>query len=149
MNLSPITTRRESRVAFHKLRSCLIAGSKKFKRKVGWRGEHGEFNLYWHQDAGFWVVFGLEELSRYWCAYGTLDPNQHGSLEITCEINPPTEGIDRHCGGVFLKDIRSGFYLAHSGRVGGGRKGIGKTPSDDSNACGRWGSPTSWKPTSG
>lgn len=37
------------------------------------------------------------------------------------------EGIDRRCAGSFLKDSRSGFYLAHSGKVGGGRKGIGKT----------------------
>ena len=28
---------------------------------------------------------------------------------------------------VFLKDSGSGLYLAHSGKVGGGRKGIGKT----------------------
>ena len=102
-------------------------GAKKFKRKVGWPGDHGEFDLYWHQDAGFWVVFGLEELSRYWCAYGTMDPNSNSSVDITCEINPPTEGIDRRCGGVFLKDSGSGLYLAHSGKVGGGRKGIGKT----------------------
>jgi hypothetical protein len=126
MNLSPITNRKEGKIAFNALRSCLIAGSKKFKRKLGWPGDHGEYDLYWHEGAGFWVVFGLQELSRYWCAYGMMDPNQHGSLDITCEINPPREGIDRHCAGIFLKDIRSGLYLAHSGRVGGGRKGIGK-----------------------
>ncbi|MCZ2153398.1 MAG: hypothetical protein LC114_05785 [Bryobacterales bacterium] len=127
MNLSPITIRKESKVAFDALRTCLITGSKKFKRNVGWPGDHGEFTLYWHEDAGFWVVFGLEELSRYWCAYGTMDPNSHNSVDITCEINPPTEGIDRRCGGIFLKDSGSGLYLAHSGKVGGGRKGIGKT----------------------
>lgn len=126
MSLSPITSRREAKAAIDKLRSCLIAGAKKFKRNVGWPGDHGEFSLYWHEKAGFWVVFGLEE-SRYWCAYGTMDPKTHSSVEITCEINPPKEGIDRRCGGVFLKDSGSGLYLAHSGKVGGGRKGIGKT----------------------
>jgi hypothetical protein len=127
MNLSPITTRKESKVAFDALRSCLVKGAKKFDRNVGWPGDHGQFNLYWHDDAGFWVVFGVEELSRYWCAYGTMDPKAHRSVDITCEINPPTEGIDRRCAGVFLKDSGSGLYLAHSGKVGGGRKGIGKT----------------------
>lgn len=91
MNLSPITSRKESKVAFDALRSSLIATAKKYKRKVGWPGDHGEFTLYWHDDAWFWVVFGLEELSRYWCAYGTMDPNSHGSVDITCEINPPTD----------------------------------------------------------
>jgi hypothetical protein len=130
MNLSPITNRKEGKVAFDALRSCLIAGSKKFKRNVGWPGDHGEFTLYWHDQAGFWAVLVEAEAtqySRYWCAYGTMDPNSHSSVNITCEINPPSEGIDRRCGGTFLKDSGSGLYLAHSGKVGGGRKGIGKT----------------------
>lgn len=127
MNLSPITTRKEGKIAFQALKSCLIGGAKNFKRQVGWPGEHGEFTLHWHESARFWVVFGLQELSRYWCAYGTMDPNSHRSVDVTCEINPPTEGIDRRCGGIFLKDSGSGLYLAHSGKVGGGRKGIGKT----------------------
>jgi hypothetical protein len=55
-----------------------------------------------------------------------MDPNSNSSVDITCEINPPKEGIDRRCGGIFLKDMASGFFLAHSGKVGGGRKGIGK-----------------------
>jgi hypothetical protein len=127
MNLSPITSRKEGKVAFDALRSCLITGSKNFKRNVGWPGDHGEFTLYWHEKAGFWVVFGEEEQSRYWCAYGTMDPNTHSSVNITCEINPPIEGIDRRCAGIFLKDSGTGLYLGHSGKVGGGRKGIGKT----------------------
>jgi hypothetical protein len=103
-----------------------LQGSKKFKRNVGWAGGHGEFTLYWHENAGFWVVFWIEGLSRYWCAYGTMDPNKHSSVNITCEINPPIQGIDRRCGGIFVKDSSSSLYLAHSGKVGGGREGIGK-----------------------
>jgi hypothetical protein len=40
------------------------------------------------RHAGFWVVFGLEEISRYWCAHGTMDPNSQDSVNITSEINP-------------------------------------------------------------
>ena len=126
MNLSPITTRKESKIAFDALKSCLMSGAKKLTREVGWRGGHDRFPLHWHETAGFWVFFG-KELSHYWCPYGTMDPNSHSSVNITCEINPPTEGIDRRYGGIFLKDSGSGLYLAHSGKVGGGRKGIGKT----------------------
>ena len=127
MNLTPITTRKESRAAFGKLTACLKTGAARFQRNIGWPGAHGEFTLQWHKSAGFWVVFGTQEHNRYWCAYGTMDPDSHSSVDITCEINPPTEGIDRRCGGIFLKDSGSGLYLAHSGKVGGGRKGIGKT----------------------
>jgi len=126
MNLTPITTRKESKIAFKMLKAYLKTGAVRFQRNVGWPGDHGEFSVYWREREQFWVVFGLEELSRYWCAYGTMDPNEGGSLDITCEINPPTDGIDRRCGGIFLKDSASGFYLAHSGKIGGGRKGIGK-----------------------
>ena len=45
MNLSPIKIRKDSKVAFDFLRSCFMAGAKKFKRKVGWPGDHGAFNL--------------------------------------------------------------------------------------------------------
>ena len=114
MYLSPITNRKESRLAFNALRTCLMAGAKRFKRTVGWPSNHGEFTLYWHEDAEFWVVFSFAGLSRFWCAYGTMDPRFHRSVDITCEINPPTEGIDRRCGGIFLKDSGNGLYLAHS-----------------------------------
>ena len=126
MNLTPITTRKESKVAYDKLRACLKAGAVRFQRSVGWPGAHGEFTLYWHEKERFWVLFNPDE--RYWSAYyGAMNPNEHRSLEITCEINPPTEGIDRRYGGIFLKDSGSRLYLAHSGKVAGGRKGIGKT----------------------
>lgn len=129
MNLSPITNREESKGAYDALRSCLMAGAENLKRTVGWLGGSGEFTLYWHEDAAFWVVFsdeGDEFPFRFWCAYGTMDPTSSTSVHETCEINPPKEGIDRRCAGIFLKDSGSGLYLAHRGRVGGGRKGISK-----------------------
>ena len=114
--------------AFYALRSCLTGGSEKFNRRLVWPGDHGEFTLYWQEYAGFWVVFGQEGHSRYWCAYGTMDPKSNSSLKIGCEINPPTGEINRHSGGIFLKDSDSRLYLSHFGEFGGGRKGIGKTP---------------------
>ena len=128
MNLSPITSRQESKKAFATLKSHLKAGAKKFKRTVGVQGSSGEHVLYWHKDDAFWVAFRENIKGRFWYAYGTTDPtHSHSTLHITLEINPPTEGIDRRCGGVFLKDSASGLYLAHSGKVGGGCEGIGKT----------------------
>jgi hypothetical protein len=42
------------------------------------------------------------------------------------EINPPHEGEDRRVAGMFVKDDAGRTYIAHSGKVGGGRKGIGQ-----------------------
>ena len=46
-------------------------------------------------------------------------------MSITVETNPPLEGFDRRCAGLFLKDNQGNVILGHTGRVGGGRKGIG------------------------
>ncbi|BCG46796.1 hypothetical protein GEOBRER4_n1610 [Citrifermentans bremense] len=49
-------------------------------------------------------------------------------LQISVEINIPYEGIDAQIEGFFGRDNNTGtIYLMHSGGVGGGRKGVGKS----------------------
>lgn len=48
-------------------------------------------------------------------------------LQISVEINTPYEGRNDQIAGFFARDNDSGaIYLLHSGRVGGGKKGVGK-----------------------
>ena len=48
------------------------------------------------------------------------------SLQITVEVNPPLEGLDRKMGGAVTREASSvRHYLVHRGRIGGGQKGIG------------------------
>lgn len=77
-------------------------------------------------------------LGRYWCAYGTQDPTESKTLSITCEINPPRSGVNRRCGGLFVRDSRGRIYLAHSGKVGGGGTGVGKTAFTAWYGHGNW-----------
>jgi hypothetical protein len=53
------------------------------------------------------------------------DPEKTPKLSITVQINPPHEGFDRFVGGAFVQDDRGRTHLAHSGKVGGRRKGVG------------------------
>ena len=46
-------------------------------------------------------------------------------LNITVEINPPHEDENHRTGGVFLRDEEGRLYVAHSGKIGGGRRGVG------------------------
>ncbi len=55
---------------------------------------------------------------------GIGNPFKDGAT-IIAEINPPKAGINRRVSGVFVEDRAAKIYLAHRGRVGGGRKGIG------------------------
>jgi hypothetical protein len=53
--------------------------------------------------------------------------NEDAGLQIIVEINTPYEGRNDQIAGFFARDTDNGaVYLFHSGRVGGGKKGVGK-----------------------
>jgi hypothetical protein len=68
----------------------------------------------------------MEEKKKYWCAFGTLPLPDAGSVSITVEINPPFTGMDRQLAGLFAADGVGVQFLCHTGRIGGGKKGVGK-----------------------
>lgn len=50
------------------------------------------------------------------------------ALQISVEINTPYEGRNNNIAGFFARDNDTGsIYLLHSGRVGGGARGVGRT----------------------
>lgn len=58
--------------------------------------------------------------------FGILREGTH--QEITVEVNTVYSGRNDQVAGFFARDSRTGaVYLLHSGRVGGGTKGVGKT----------------------
>jgi hypothetical protein len=82
----------------------------------------------WRPAEQVWCMLeATREESRYWCCFGTTDPTNATNLAIVGEINPPKEGINRRNAGIFVQDNNGIIYLAHSGKVGGGRGGIGKS----------------------
>ena len=125
MNLHPITNRQECLHAFEALKIQVAQGAKVFpQRHLGHRGGGRDCNVYWHEKEHIWGVFETPaELDRFWICWGASHPNT--DMSITVETNPPLEGFDRRCAGLFLKDEMGKVILGHTGRVGGGRKGIG------------------------
>jgi hypothetical protein len=119
--------RGEIRNAFDTIAEHLRQGAQAFKRQVGYRGGYEEETIYWHSRHGFWCLFDPEiAKTHYWCCFGTMDPADVRMVSITCQTNSPFEGTDRRTGGVFVRDDSGRVYLAHSGKIGGGRPGIGK-----------------------
>ncbi len=68
------------------------------------------------------------EDQRHWNAFGlSKDLATTKSNSIVVEINILHNGVNGRVAGAFAKDNKTGaVYLTHSGKIGGGKKGIGK-----------------------
>jgi len=122
-----VTDAQEARHAFEQLVTTFTRGSSRERRDIGWQGGSDQYDIYVRMDVGLWGWF--EPLhNRYWCCYGLAEHlKRQSSLSIVVEVNPPLEGTNRRCAGIFLRDPETNnVYLAHTGRVGGGHQGVGR-----------------------
>lgn len=127
MSLKAVTDAGQIRRHYDQMVSAWLTGSRTLRRRVGWQGGGGEYDLHWRPKQHVWGLFSEEQVkNRYWCCFGMTDPTDRPMVGITVEINPPFRGIDRHIAGLFATDANDIAYLAHSGKVGGGRKGVSK-----------------------
>jgi hypothetical protein len=120
MTLVPITDSAEVDAAHRTLVEALTSGCKTYSRKVGWRGGHGEFTVYWRREHRFWAVFHERSPHHYSCACGTGDPEDSpGEVKMTCQMNTARGKINAQCQAMFLKDGDSGVYLARRPTIHG------------------------------
>lgn len=128
MSLSPIISAAEIRQARKTLLATLRRGCRPYRRWIGWRGGSGEYDVEWNPHDGFWFQANPSPYYGRWIIwFGNDDPISARMLNIVCEVNPPDDGINRQCAGLFVSETDSAVYLTHSGKIGGGRKGIGKS----------------------
>lgn len=79
---------------------------------------------YWYWSADFDGVSIPNPRRLNW--FGLF--REEGDLQISVEINTAYEGRNDLIAGFFARDTETGsIYLLHSGRVGGGTKGVGKS----------------------
>lgn len=91
---------------------------------VGYQGGAIELEVSYFEEYNFWTGY-LEGDFKHWNGFGVGKPRIGKSISITCEINFPYEGINRRIAGVFGKEGDE-IVILHRGKIGGGRKGIGK-----------------------
>jgi hypothetical protein len=127
-HLTLVTERDESLRAFEAFERAFAAGAALFPNHVvGFPSGSWRVDVHWHGSVGIWGVFvrqprdhqSRKPLDRFWNSFGVADPNQHSSLSITVEINPPHEGENPRTAGVYLRDELSRLYVGHTGRLGG------------------------------
>jgi len=79
-----------------------------------------------HADRKIWFMPKKIE-SRHWNAFGLAKKlNSSTSNSITVEINIPLSGENGRIAGLFARDEKNSLYLLHRGKVGGGKRGVGK-----------------------
>jgi len=128
MIVNPLVKENEIQEAYAVFNHRINSDGQMFRRTIGWRGDYEEVDVLWHPDLRIWSYFdpiGAE--NRYWCTFGVEDVPQESYLNITCEINMPYSGVNRKVAGLFVRDPAGKIYITHSGKVGGGRRGIGKS----------------------
>lgn len=96
------------------------------KVKLGHQGASFPAKVSFCKKLGIWIFSHVIKDVRYWNAFGIGKPQTGALLSITSEINFPWSGIDRKTGAAFAEDAWGNIFVIHRGKIGGGKKGIGK-----------------------
>jgi hypothetical protein len=100
--------------------------SQRRRSRIGFPSGTFEADVCYVTKLDFWVAF--EDWGDRFCnACGIGDPFARATPAPHLEINPPTAGINRRTAGAFVIDDEGRRYLAHSGKVGGGTRGVSPT----------------------
>ncbi len=96
---------------------------------IGFQGGKIDNEVYYDQHLWYSSKLFLDEpatIKRYWNAFG-LGKRENGNQIIVVEINPLFSGATKRVAGLFAKDeMTKDYFILHRGKIGGGRKGIGK-----------------------
>ena len=97
------------------------------KVKLGHQGAGFSAKVLWSKNLGIWKFSRAIKEVRYWNAFGVGKPGASSVLSIASEINFPWDQIDRKTGGAFAEDAWGNIFVIHRGKIGGGKKGVGKS----------------------
>jgi hypothetical protein len=97
------------------------------KVKLGHQGAGFSAKVLWSKELGIWKFSQTVKEVRYWNAFGIGKPGTSSVLSIASEINFPWAEIDRKTGGAFAGDHWGNVFVIHRGKIGGGKKGVGKS----------------------
>lgn len=99
----------------------------KIQVNLGHPGGAFKAKVLWSSRLGIWTHFEKMTGNRCGHAFGVGKPTGTFPVPITCEINFPLRGIDRRMGGAIAKDRYGRVFVVHRGKIGGGKKGVGKS----------------------
>jgi hypothetical protein len=126
----------EDETAIKRCHALFVRSFKSFKDEdilanIGHQGASSRMKVSWSGRLGLWSVSRRVAGNPHWNAFGLEKPERASHIPIVCEINFPLRGIDRRLGGAMAKDRSGRLFAVHRGKIGGGKKGIGKTLFED------------------
>jgi hypothetical protein len=81
-----------------------------------------KYNLWWGNSM---------EPNRFWNPFGLKKPKPNSTVTGRCQMNYSASEVDNNVAALLCKDAKGEIYLLHSGKVGGGQKGVGKNAFAD------------------
>ena len=134
--LSVITNPREIEKFFDAFEEAVCRGQK-VNAKMSWLGGDTTVDVNWQPSLGLWSYFDWEwrtgndnngnpKKPSAGGVFGVTNPLTAVTSNLTVEINYDHDTPRKMVAGRYLKDKNGRYYLGHSGRVGGGKKGISK-----------------------
>ena len=94
---------------------------------LGYQGGSSKVEVHYSSKLNIWVSFSIkpEPENRYWCGFGINKPSSGKSNSIVVEINFSHNSNNKRIQGVFAQE-NNNIMVLHRGKIGGGKKGIGK-----------------------
>ncbi|MCW5746861.1 MAG: hypothetical protein KIT36_11770 [Alphaproteobacteria bacterium] len=92
---------------------------------ISWHGGGAvRGDIVWLRDERFWWRHDAARYpGRHNLMFGVAPHAPAHSESAACEINLAAAGADRRLAGALVRDDTGALYLAHSGKIGGGRSG--------------------------
>jgi hypothetical protein len=102
-----------------------LAGMPVRNISISWHGGGSlRGDIVWLRDERFWWRHdAARRAGRHSLMFGFAPHAPSQGESASCEINLTASGADRRLAGALVRDGEGALYLAHSGKIGGGRTG--------------------------
>lgn len=120
-----VTDKEEIEFSVNKLREALVkVASKELKTNLSYKGGvRRDVNVYFSSKLDMWYFFGYQPSVKYIHAFGLGWPRSMVSAIV--EVNFPVKGRSHRVAGAFIKDSVGMTWVAHNGKIGGAKRGVG------------------------
>ncbi len=115
--------------AYKSFRDAAYCSDLKQKKKINFKGGGGgEGKVCWYPELRLWSYLKRrKKMNDSWNIFGIQNPNKYKCMAPDCEINTPFQSNCWVTAGAFAHDEHDRTFVVHSGRIGGGKPGIGKS----------------------